>query len=97
MGRKGDLCLPGTWLLPQGAHRVHLPIQPGRLDSAETLDSLLASVGGEKVMEEMEDAGADVKKKTDGDESKIKMETDNKEVKIKEEDGETKIKVETDE
>ncbi|WP_179344112.1 hypothetical protein [Winogradskyella ursingii] len=49
----------------------------------------------EKVMEEMEDAGADVKKNVDGDETKIKMETENKEVKIKEEDGETKIKVKT--
>ena len=49
----------------------------------------------EKVMEEMEEAGADVKKKVDGDKTKIKMETDNKSVKIKEEDGETKIKVET--
>lgn len=50
----------------------------------------------EKVMEEMEEAGADVKKKTDGDETKIKMETEDKEVKIKEEDGETKLKVKTD-
>lgn len=50
----------------------------------------------EKIIEEMEDAGAEVKKKVDGDETKIKMETENKEVKIKEEDGETKIKVKTD-
>ena len=49
----------------------------------------------EKIMEEMEDAGATTKKKVDGDETKIKMETENKEVKIKEEDGETKIKVKT--
>lgn len=50
----------------------------------------------EKVMEEMEEAGAEVKKKVDGDETKIKMETEDKKVKIKEEDGETKIKVKTD-
>ncbi|UAB82183.1 hypothetical protein INR76_05340 [Marixanthomonas sp. SCSIO 43207] len=50
----------------------------------------------EEMVEEMEDAGAEVKKKVDGDETKIKMETENKEVKIKEEDGETKMKVKTD-
>lgn len=48
----------------------------------------------ERVIKEMEEAGAEVKKKTDGDETKIKMETEDKEVKIKEEDGETKIKIE---
>lgn len=50
----------------------------------------------EKIMDEMEEAGATTKKKVDGDETKIKMETENKKVKIKEEDGETKIKVKTD-
>ena len=49
----------------------------------------------EKLIDEMEEAGADIKTKTDGDESKIKMETDDKSVKIKEEDGETKIKIKT--
>lgn len=50
----------------------------------------------EKLIEEMESTGAEIKEKTEGDESKLKMETENKEVKIKEEDGETKIKVEED-
>lgn len=30
MGRKGALCLPGTWLLPRGAHRVP-PVRGDRL------------------------------------------------------------------
>ena len=47
----------------------------------------------EKLIDEMEASGAEVKEKHDGDESKIKMETEDKEVKIKEEDDETKIKV----
>ncbi|GGW68234.1 hypothetical protein DFQ11_104124 [Winogradskyella epiphytica] len=50
----------------------------------------------DKLIEEMKEEGATMKKKVDGDESKIKMETENKKVKIKEEDGETKIKVKTD-
>lgn len=48
----------------------------------------------ERVIDEMNDKGADVKVKQDGD--KIKMETENKKVKIKEKDnGETKIKEKT--
>lgn len=48
----------------------------------------------EKVIEEMEDAGAEIKVKDGGD--KIKMETDNKEVKIKTDDnGDVKIKEKT--
>lgn len=45
----------------------------------------------EKVIDEMNEQGADVKVKQDGD--KIKMETDDKKVKIKtDDDGEVKIK-----
>ncbi len=45
----------------------------------------------EKVVDEMNDAGADVKVNDDGD--KIKMETDDKKVKIKtDDDGNTTIK-----
>lgn len=48
----------------------------------------------ERVIDEMNDKGAEVKVKEDGD--KIKMETDDKKVKIKEKDnGETKIKEKT--
>tara|TARA_R100001369_G_scaffold31558_1_gene55972 strand:- start:2679 stop:2924 length:246 start_codon:yes stop_codon:yes gene_type:complete len=50
----------------------------------------------EEMVEEMQDEGAEVKKKVDGDETKIKMETEDKKVKIKKEDGETKMKVKTD-
>jgi hypothetical protein len=50
----------------------------------------------ETLIEEMQEDGADIKVKTDGDETKIKMETDDKSVKIKEEDGESKMKVKTD-
>jgi hypothetical protein len=49
----------------------------------------------EALIEEMKDDNADIKTKTDGDETKIKMETDTKEVKIKTEEGETKMKVKT--
>ncbi len=49
----------------------------------------------EEIIEEMNDAGAEVKVKDGGD--KIKMETDDKEVKIKtDDDGDTKIKVDED-
>ena len=48
----------------------------------------------EKVIDEMNDQGADVKVSRDGD--KIKMETDDKKVKIKtDKDGEVKIKEKT--
>lgn len=48
----------------------------------------------EKVIDEMEDAGADVEVSKDGD--KIKMETENREVKIKTDDeGDVKIKDKT--
>ena len=49
----------------------------------------------EELIEEMEDAGAEVKKKVESDgDVKIKMETEDKEVKIKEDaDGDVKIKV----
>lgn len=49
----------------------------------------------EELIEEMEDAGAEVKRKVDDGDVKIKMETEDKEVKIKEDaDGDVKIKVE---
>lgn len=48
----------------------------------------------ERVIEEMQDKGADVKVNKDGD--KIKMETDDKKVKIKDEgNGDVKIKEKT--
>lgn len=48
----------------------------------------------EKVIDEMEEAGADVEVSRDGD--KIKMETDDKKVKIKtDDDGDVKIKEKT--
>ncbi|WP_027125831.1 hypothetical protein [Gelidibacter mesophilus] len=48
----------------------------------------------ERVIDEMNDKGADVKIKQDGD--KIKMETDDKKVKIKtDDDGDVKIKEKT--
>jgi len=50
----------------------------------------------EKLIDEMEANGAEIKEKRDGDEYKLKMETEDKEVKIKEEDGETKIKIDSD-
>ena len=50
----------------------------------------------EKLIDEMEASGAEVKEKHDGDESKIKMETEDKKVKIKEDDGDQKIKIKTD-
>lgn len=52
----------------------------------------------EVLVEEMQEEGADIKIKKDGDgDMKIKMETDDKEVKIKEEeDGDQKIKITTD-
>jgi hypothetical protein len=49
----------------------------------------------EAIIEEMKEDGADIKVKTDDDETKIKMETENKEVKIKTEEGESKMKVKT--
>lgn len=49
----------------------------------------------EEIIQEMQDEGADVKVKEEGDgDTKIKMETEDKEVKIKTDaDGDTKIKV----
>lgn len=45
----------------------------------------------EKLIEEMEDRGAEIKVKDGGD--KIKMETEDTKVKIKKDDGETEIKI----
>lgn len=50
----------------------------------------------EKVIDEMNADGADVKVKQDDGDSKIKMETDDKKVKIKEDDGDVKVKIKTD-
>lgn len=48
----------------------------------------------ETLIEDMQDRGADVKIKDDGERRKVKMETDDKKVKIKtDEDGNKKIKV----
>ncbi|TYB72512.1 hypothetical protein ES677_12935 [Bizionia gelidisalsuginis] len=50
----------------------------------------------EELIEEMKNEGAEIKIKTDGEDTKIKMETEDKKVKIKEDGEETKIKIKTD-
>ena len=39
--------------LPARARRIHIPVLPGRLDNEEERDELLATLGGEKLMEFM--------------------------------------------
>lgn len=64
---------------------------------AATLTSCREQTAEEKIIDEMEDAGATIEKEY-GDDGKveIKMETENKEVKIEKKDGKTEIKVESD-
>ena len=50
----------------------------------------------EELIEEMQDEGAEIDVKRDGEDTKIKMETEDKKVKIKEDGEDTKIKVKTD-
>ncbi|WP_299676072.1 hypothetical protein [uncultured Dokdonia sp.] len=49
----------------------------------------------EKIIEQMENQGAEIKVKDDGE--KIKMETEDTKVKIKKDDGETDIKIKQEE
>lgn len=50
----------------------------------------------EELIEEMQDEGAEIDVKRNGEDTKIKMETEDKKVKIKEDGEDTKIKVKTD-